>query len=62
MVFPFVWLILTSLREQNTVFSGPFFPTVVHGGGLSRGMDIDQLPAALLEQLVDHLRDGPWRV
>ena len=26
MVFPFVWLILTSLREQNTVFSGPFFP------------------------------------
>jgi ABC-type glycerol-3-phosphate transport system permease component len=26
MVFPFVWLILTSLREQNTVFAGPFFP------------------------------------
>ena len=26
MVFPFVWLLLTSLREQNTVFSGPFFP------------------------------------
>jgi ABC-type glycerol-3-phosphate transport system permease component len=27
MVFPFVWLVLTSLREQNTVFSGPFIPT-----------------------------------
>jgi ABC-type glycerol-3-phosphate transport system permease component len=27
MVFPFVWLLLTSLRPQNTVFSGPFFPT-----------------------------------
>ena len=26
MVFPFVWLLLTSLRERNTVFSGPFFP------------------------------------
>lgn len=26
MVFPFVWLLLTSLRPQNTVFSGPFFP------------------------------------
>jgi ABC-type glycerol-3-phosphate transport system permease component len=26
MVFPFVWLVLTSLRERNTVFSGPFLP------------------------------------
>ena len=26
MVFPFVWLLLTSLRPQNTVFAGPFFP------------------------------------
>jgi ABC-type glycerol-3-phosphate transport system permease component len=25
-LFPFVWLLLTSLREQNTVFSGPFVP------------------------------------
>jgi multiple sugar transport system permease protein/raffinose/stachyose/melibiose transport system permease protein len=31
MVFPFVWLLLTSLREQNTVFSGPFFPTSITG-------------------------------
>jgi ABC-type glycerol-3-phosphate transport system permease component len=26
MLFPFVWLVFTSLREQNTVFSGPFIP------------------------------------
>ena len=26
MVFPFVWLVLTSLRPRNSVFSGPFFP------------------------------------
>ncbi len=26
MLFPFVWLVLTSLRPRNTVFSGPFFP------------------------------------
>jgi ABC-type glycerol-3-phosphate transport system permease component len=31
MVFPFVWLLLTSLRPQNTVFSGPFFPTSLTG-------------------------------
>ena len=26
-LFPFVWLLLTSLRPRNTVFSGPFFPS-----------------------------------
>lgn len=26
-VYPFVWLVLTSLRERNTVFNGPFIPT-----------------------------------
>jgi ABC-type glycerol-3-phosphate transport system permease component len=25
-IFPLVWLILTSLREQNTIFNGPFLP------------------------------------
>ena len=25
-IFPLVWLILTSLREQNTIFNGPFIP------------------------------------
>lgn len=25
-VFPFVWLVMTSLREQNTIFNGPFIP------------------------------------
>jgi ABC-type glycerol-3-phosphate transport system permease component len=32
MVFPFVWLILTSLRDQNTVFAGPFFPKALTVG------------------------------
>jgi ABC-type glycerol-3-phosphate transport system permease component len=31
MVFPFVWLVLTSLRDSNTVFSGPFFPHSLTG-------------------------------
>lgn len=30
-VFPFVWLVVTSLREQNTVFAGPFFPRSITG-------------------------------
>lgn len=25
-VYPFVWMLLTSLRERNTVYSGPFIP------------------------------------
>jgi len=25
-IFPLVWLILTSLRKQNTIFNGPFIP------------------------------------
>jgi ABC-type glycerol-3-phosphate transport system permease component len=24
--YPFVWMVLTSLRERNTIFSGPFIP------------------------------------
>jgi ABC-type glycerol-3-phosphate transport system permease component len=31
MLFPFVWLVLTSLREKNTVFSGPFIPESLTG-------------------------------
>jgi multiple sugar transport system permease protein/raffinose/stachyose/melibiose transport system permease protein len=26
MAFPFVWMLLTSLREQNTIFNGPIIP------------------------------------
>ncbi|GAA4191975.1 carbohydrate ABC transporter permease [Gryllotalpicola kribbensis] len=26
-VFPLIWLVLTSLRPQNTIFTGPIFPT-----------------------------------
>ena len=25
-IFPLVWLVLTSLRERNTIFNGPFIP------------------------------------
>jgi ABC-type glycerol-3-phosphate transport system permease component len=28
-IFPLVWMILTSLREQNTVFGGPFIPSSI---------------------------------
>lgn len=28
-VYPFVWMVLTSLRERNTVFNGPFFPNPI---------------------------------
>jgi ABC-type glycerol-3-phosphate transport system permease component len=28
-IFPLIWLVLTSLRTQNTVFGGPFIPTSV---------------------------------
>ncbi|SDR99113.1 carbohydrate ABC transporter permease [Microlunatus soli] len=36
MVFPFVWLVLTSLRPQNTIFNGPFFPTHLTAAGYAR--------------------------
>lgn len=26
-IFPLLWLVLTSLRAQNTIFNGPIFPT-----------------------------------
>jgi len=29
MIFPLVWLVLTSLRPRNTVFGGSFFPTSI---------------------------------
>ena len=25
-IYPFVWMVLTSLRDRNTVFTGPFIP------------------------------------
>jgi ABC-type glycerol-3-phosphate transport system permease component len=25
-VYPFIWMVLTSLRERNTIFNGPFIP------------------------------------
>lgn len=28
-VYPFVWMVFTSLRERNTIFNGPFIPTKI---------------------------------
>ncbi|MET0693241.1 MAG: carbohydrate ABC transporter permease [Propionibacteriaceae bacterium] len=44
MVFPFIWLILTSLREQNTVFSGPFFPTEITFAGYTSAWSSIEFP------------------
>jgi ABC-type glycerol-3-phosphate transport system permease component len=33
MVFPLIWLVTTSLREQNTIFNGPIFPTRITFAG-----------------------------
>ena len=44
MVFPFVWLILTSLREQNTVFAGPFFPKSLTFGAYPRAWTSIEFP------------------
>ncbi len=44
MVFPFVWLLLTSLRPQNTVFSGPFFPDAFTGAAYPKAWTSIQFP------------------
>jgi len=44
MLFPFVWLVLTSLREQNTVFSGPFFPKALTGAAYPRAWTSIEFP------------------
>jgi ABC-type glycerol-3-phosphate transport system permease component len=44
MVFPFVWLVLTSLRESNTVFSGPFFPHRLTGSAYPSAWTLVQFP------------------
>ena len=31
MAFPFVWMLFTSLREQNTIFNGPIIPRKLTG-------------------------------
>jgi len=44
MLFPFVWLVLTSLRAQNTVFSGPFFPKHLTGAAYPKAWTSIQFP------------------
>ncbi|GAA1826850.1 carbohydrate ABC transporter permease [Microlunatus capsulatus] len=44
MVFPFVWLLLTSLRPQNTVFSGPFFPESLTGAAYPKAWTSIEFP------------------
>jgi len=33
MIFPFIWMVLTSIRDQNTVFGGSFIPTSINFHG-----------------------------
>jgi ABC-type glycerol-3-phosphate transport system permease component len=43
-LFPFVWLLLTSLRPQNTVFSGPFFPRSLTGAAYPKAWTSIEFP------------------
>jgi len=51
MVFPFVWLLLTSLRPQNTVFSGPFFPESFTGAAYSTAWTSIEFPLHFFNSL-----------
>ena len=44
MLFPFLWLVLTSLRPQNTVFSGPFFPEALTPAAYGQAWTLIQFP------------------
>jgi ABC-type glycerol-3-phosphate transport system permease component len=44
MLFPFVWLVFTSLREKNTVFSGPFVPDALTGAAYPQAWTSIQFP------------------
>jgi ABC-type glycerol-3-phosphate transport system permease component len=44
MLFPFVWLVFTSLREKNTVFSGPFVPEALTGAAYPQAWTSIQFP------------------
>lgn len=51
MVFPFLWLILTSIRPQNTIFNGPFFPTHLTFAGYARAWVSTSFPLHFLNSL-----------
>jgi ABC-type glycerol-3-phosphate transport system permease component len=44
MAFPFVWMLLTSMREANTIFGGPFFPRKFTFDGYSTAWTSIQFP------------------
>ncbi len=44
MAFPFVWLLLTSLRPQNTMFYGPFFPRSITGAAYPKAWTSIEFP------------------
>ncbi|MFG1814048.1 carbohydrate ABC transporter permease [Kribbella sp. NPDC049174] len=44
MAFPFVWMLLTSLREQNTIFNGPFLPRSFTGAAYKEAWTSIEFP------------------
>jgi ABC-type glycerol-3-phosphate transport system permease component len=44
MAFPFIWMVITSLREPNTIFGGSFFPTKLTFSGYSTAWTMIQFP------------------
>ncbi|TCN37959.1 multiple sugar transport system permease protein/raffinose/stachyose/melibiose transport system permease protein [Kribbella orskensis] len=44
MAFPFVWMLLTSMREANTIFGGTFFPRKFTFAGYSTAWTSIQFP------------------
>ena len=44
MAFPFVWMLLTSMREANTIFGGTFFPRNFTFAGYSTAWTSIQFP------------------
>ena len=39
-VYPFVWMILTSVRESNSVFGGPFLPERITVDAYARVLEV----------------------
>jgi ABC-type glycerol-3-phosphate transport system permease component len=44
MVFPFVWMLLTSVREANTIFTGPVIPRKLTFAGYSEAWTTTHFP------------------
>jgi ABC-type glycerol-3-phosphate transport system permease component len=50
-VFPLIWLVLTSLRPQNTIFTGPIFPTHLTFAAYPRAWESTQFALHFLNSL-----------